>query len=173
MGVQSELISSYIKQKSEKVKVPVIAFVEDMACSGGYWLACSGSEIYAARTSIVGSIGVIRQSLGFHQLIEKWGIDNRTYTSGENKSINNPFAPVKDSDVEITKTLLNEIHQVFINHVKENRGDKLTADDETLFSGQYWTGETGLKLGLVDGIDNMDAYIAKKWGESGDSVLIY
>ena len=80
------------------------------------------------------------QGLGFHQLIEKWGIDNRTYTAGENKSINNPFDPVKEADVKIIKALLNEIHQKFIDHVKKNRGEKLTASDEILFNGQYWTG---------------------------------
>jgi len=171
--VQSDLVSSYIKQKAAEVEVPVIVFVEDMAASGGYWLACTGSEIYAARCSIVGSIGVISQGLGFHQLIEKWGIDNRTYTAGENKSINNPFDPVKESDVKIIKSLLNDIHQDFIKHVKTNRGDKLTADDETLFNGQYWTAETGLKLGLVDGIDHMDSYIARKWGKEGKDVRVY
>merc|ERR1719270_1606560 len=171
--VQSDLVSAYIKEKAAKHNVPVIAFVEDMAASGGYWLACTGSEIYAARCSIVGSIGVISQGLGFHQLIEKWGIDNRTYTAGENKSINNPFDPVKESDVKIIKSLLNDIHQDFIKHVKTNRGDKLTADDETLFNGQYWTAETGLKLGLVDGIDHMDSYIARKWGKEGKDVRVY
>ena len=169
-SVQSDLISSYIKQKAEEVKIPVVSIVEEMAASGGYWLACTGSEIYAARTSIVGSIGVITQGLGFHDLIQKWGIDNRTYTAGENKCINNPFDPVKESDVKITKSLLNEIHQVFINHVRDNRGDRLASDDETLFNGQYWIAETGLKLGLVDGIDNIDSYIAKKWGKD---VLIH
>merc|ERR1711973_540674 len=142
-----------------------IVFVEDMAASGGYWLACTGSEIYADSCSIVGSIGVISQGLGFHQLIEKWGIDNRTYTAGENKSINNPFDPVKEADVKIIKALLNEIHQKFIDHVKTNRGEKLTASDEILFNGQYWTGDKAKELGLIDGIDHMDSYIKRKWGK--------
>ena len=109
--VQSDLVSSYIKEKAAEKDVPVIVFVEDMAASGGYWLACTGSEIYAAQCSVVGSIGVISQGLGFHQLIEKLGIDNRTYTAGENKSINNPFDPPKESDIKIVKDLLNTIHQ--------------------------------------------------------------
>ena len=151
----------------------MIVFVEDMAASGGYWLACTGSEIYAANSSMVGSIGVITQGVGVHQLIEKWGIDNRTYTAGENKSINNPLDPVKESDVKIIKGLLNDIHQDFINHVKTNRGDRLSDDDKLLFSGQVWTGENALKLGLIDGIDHMEGYIAKKWGKEGKDIRVY
>merc|ERR1719312_894366 len=170
--VQSDLVSAYIKRKAEAANIPVIVFVEDMAASGGYWLACTGSEIYAARCSIVGSIGVISQGLGFHQLIEKWGIDNRTYTAGENKSINNPFDPVKESDVKIIKALLNEIHQKFIDHVKNNRGEKLTTSDEILFNGQYWTGDKAKELGLIDGIDHMDSFIKRKWGKEGKEVKV-
>ena len=170
--VQSDLVSSYIKEKAAEKDVPVIVFVEDMAASGGYWLACTGSEIYAAQCSVVGSIGVITQGLGFHQLIEKLGIDNRTYTAGENKSINNPFDPPKESDIKIVKDLLNTIHQHFIDHVKSNRGDKL-AEDDSLFSGQYWTAETALKLGLIDGIDHQDAFIKRKWGKEGQDVRVF
>jgi len=170
--VQSDLVSAYIKRKAEATNVPVIVFVEDMAASGGYWLACTGSEIYAARSSIVGSIGVITMGLGVPELIKKIGVENRTYTSGESKSINNPLDPVKESDVAIIKRNLNEIHQVFIEHVKTNRGEKL-ADDETIFSGQYWTADSALKLGLIDGIDHADAYIAKTWGKEGKDVRVY
>jgi len=170
--VQSSLISKYIQEKAGDANVPVIVFVEDMAASGGYWLACTGSEIYADSCSIVGSIGVISQGLGFHQLIEKWGIDNRTYTAGENKSINNPFDPVKESDVKIIKALLNEIHQKFIDHVKNNRGERLTASDEVLFNGQYWTGDKAKELGLIDGIDHMDSFIKRKWGKEGKEVKV-
>merc|ERR1719187_1641449 len=107
--VQSDLVSAYIKEKAAKHNVPVIAFVEDMAASGGYWLACTGTEIYAARCSIVGSIGVISQGFGFNKLIEKYGIERRTYTAGENKSINDPFEPVKEKDVEIIGRLQRDI----------------------------------------------------------------
>ena len=123
--VQSDLVSAYIREKAEKHNVPVLVFVEDLAASGGYWLACTGSEIYAAPCSIVGSIGVISQGFGFHQLIEKYGIERRTYTAGENKSINDPFVPVKDKDVEIIRNMQNKIHKDFIEHVKASRGEKL------------------------------------------------
>merc|ERR1719187_1971595 len=129
-AVQSDLVSSYIKEKSIKHNVPVIAFCEDYAASGGYWLACTGSQIYAARSSVVGSIGVISQGLGFHELIEKYGVERRTFTAGENKSVNDPFAPLKEKDAEIIKTLLNNIHQHFIDHVKASRGERLVGDDK-------------------------------------------
>ena len=158
------LVSSYIKEKSIKHNVPVIAFCEDYAASGGYWLACTGSQIYAARSSVVGSIGVISQGLGFHELIEKYGVERRTFTAGENKSVMDPLAPLKEKDVEIIKSLLNNIHQHFIDHVKASRGERLTGDDKTIFNGEFWTGEPALALGLVDGIDNVDSYIARTWG---------
>jgi len=165
-AVQSDLVSTYIKEKSIKHNVPVIAFCEDYAASGGYWLACTGSEIYAARSSVVGSIGVISQGLGFHQLIDKYGVERRTFTAGENKAVLDPLAPLKDKDVEIIKGLLNNIHQHFIDHVKTSRGDRLKGDDKTIFNGEFWTGEPALSLGLIDGIDNVDSYIARRWGDN-------
>jgi len=171
-AVQSDLVSTYIKEKSAKHNVPVIAFVEDTAASGGYWLACTGSEIYAARSSVVGSIGVISMGLGFHQLIDKWGIERRTFTAGENKSVLDPLSPLKEKDVEIIKGLLNNIHQHFIDHVKESRGDRLKGDDKTIFNGEFWTGEPALELGLIDGIDNLDSYIARKWGDKVEVVRV-
>jgi len=165
-AVQSDLVSTYIKEKSIKHNVPVIAFCEDYAASGGYWLACTGSEIYAARSSVVGSIGVISQGLGFHQLIDKYGVERRTFTAGENKAVLDPLAPLKDKDVEIIKGLLNNIHQHFIDHVKTSRGDRLKGDDKTIFNGEFWTGEPALTLGLIDGIDNVDSYIARRWGDN-------
>merc|ERR1740129_925779 len=170
--VQSDLVSAYIKRKAEAADVPVVVFVEDMAASGGYWLACTGSEIYAARSSVVGSIGVISMGLGFHQLIDKWGIERRTFTAGENKSVLDPLSPLKEKDVEIIKGLLNNIHQHFIDHVKESRGDRLKGDDKTIFNGEFWTGEPALELGLIDGIDNLDSYIARKWGEKVEVVRV-
>ena len=162
--VQSDLVSAYIREKAEKHNVPVLVFVEDLAASGGYWLACTGSEIYAAPCSIVGSIGVISQGFGFHQLIEKYGIERRTYTAGENKSINDPFEPVKEKDVEIIKNIQGKIHKEFIKHVKTSRGERLKGDDKLLFNGEFWTAETALELGLIDGVDHMETFIARKWG---------
>ena len=162
--VQSDLVSAYIKQKAAEHNVPVLVFVEDLAASGGYWLACTGSEIYAARCSIVGSIGVISQGFGFHQLIERYGIEARTYTAGENKNINDPFEPVKEKDVEIIKNMQSKIHKEFIDHVKTSRGKKLKGDEKLLFNGEFWTAETALELGLIDGIDHMESFITRKWG---------
>ena len=162
--VQSDLVSAYIREKAAEHEVPVLVFVEDLAASGGYWLACTGSEIYAARCSIVGSIGVISQGFGFHQLIEKLGIERRTYTAGQNKSINDPFEPVKEKDVEIIKSMQGNIHKEFIEHVKTSRGERLKGDDQLLFNGEFWTAETALKLGLIDGIDHMESFITRKWG---------
>jgi len=162
--VQSDLISSYIKMKAAKANVEVIVFVEDTAASGGYWLACTGSKIYAARSSVVGSIGVISSQLGFHELIQKYGIERRVFTAGENKSVMDPLSPLKESDVAIIKNLLDQIHQHFIEHVKESRGDRLKAEDKILFNGEFWTGKPALDLGLIDGIDTLDAYIERKYG---------
>ena len=159
--VQSDLVSAYIKEKAAQHNVPVLVFVEDLAASGGYWLACTGSEIFAARCSIVGSIGVISQGFGFHQLIERYGIERRTYTAGENKSINDPFEPVKEKDVEIIKNMQSKIHKEFIEHVKASRGEKLKGDEKLLFNGEFWTAETALELGLIDGIDHMESYITR------------
>jgi len=164
-AVQSDLVASYIQEKAKKKNTKVISFVEDNAASGGYWLACAGHEIYAARSSVVGSIGVIYSSLGLHELINKHGIERRTYTGGANKSILDPFAPAKEKDVEIIKNLISSIHTHFIDHVKQNRGSKLKGEDELLFSGEFWTGEKALQLGLIDGLDHMDSYINRVYGD--------
>ena len=140
-------------------------FVEDVAASGGYWIACSGSRIFATKTSIIGSLGVIYGGLGFTELIKKVGIERRLITAGENKALMDPFSPLKDSDVEIVKKLLSDSHKVFIDHVKRNRLAKLHGTDEELFNGAIWTGEPAMKLGLVDGIETMDNYILNKYGD--------
>ena len=166
--VQCELISTYIKNKMETTKTPVIAFVEEMAASGGYWIACSGSKIYAARSSIVGSIGVIMQSMGFDKILEKVGIEPRIFTSGANKAIMNPMNPVTDEDKEIMQELLGDLHKQFIDYVKISRGDRLSVDHDILFSGQVWTANASLieELGLVDGIDHLELYLQRTYGKN-------
>jgi len=166
--VQCELISTYIKNRMEATKTPVIAFVEEMAASGGYWIACSGSKIYAARSSIVGSIGVIMQSMGFDKILEKVGIEPRIFTSGANKAIMNPLNPVTDEDKEIMQELLRDLHQQFIDYVKISRGDRLSVDHDILFSGQVWTANASLieELGLVDGIDHLELYLQRTYGKN-------
>jgi len=163
--VQSDLVTSYIQMKSRKQSIPVVVFVEDMAASGGYWLACAGSEIYSSRSSVLGSLGVIYFNLGVQQLIEKLGVERRIITAGENKALMDPLSPMKDEDVKIIKTMLENTHKHFVDHVKKNRGDRLKGSDEELFNGGVWTGEPAQELGLIDGIQDMDEYIQNKYGE--------
>ena len=164
--VQSDLVTSYIQMKSKKQKVPVVVFVEDMAASGGYWLACAGSEIYSSRSSVLGSLGVIYFNLGVQQLIEKLGVERRIITAGDNKALMDPLSPMKDEDVRIIKTMLENTHKHFVDHVKKNRGERLKGSDEELFNGGVWTGEPALELGLIDGIQDMDEYIQNKYGDN-------
>jgi len=152
--------------KSKKQKVPVVVFVEDMAASGGYWLACAGSEIYSSRSSVLGSLGVIYFNLGIQQLIEKLGVERRIITAGNNKALMDPLSPMKDEDVRIIKTMLENTHKHFVDHVKKNRGERLKGSDEKLFNGGVWTGEPALELGLIDGIQDMDEYILNKYGDN-------
>jgi len=163
--VQSDLVTSYIQMKASKQNVPVAVFVEDMAASGGYWLACAGSEIFASRSSIIGSLGVIYYNVGIQELIQKLGVERRVITAGENKALMDPLSPMKEGDVKIIKTILESTHKHFVDHVKKNRGDRLTGSDDELFNGGVWTGEPALELGLIDGIEHMDDYIQKKFGD--------
>ena len=164
--VQSELIATRIRALSEEKDIPVIVFVEDVAASGGYWLACSGDEIIASESSIVGSIGVIAAGFGFTEAIKKLGIERRVYTQGENKSILDPFKPEKDSDIEIVKGVQREIHEAFKSLVRARRGNKInSADEDTLFSGEFWTGAQAKTLGLIDGIGTMHAVLQERYGK--------
>jgi len=163
--VQCDLITSYLHMKAAKTKVPVTVFVEDIAASGGYWIACSGHEVFANKSSIIGSLGVIYAGLGFTELIKKIGIERRLLTAGGNKALMDPLSPLQDDHVKIVKKMLADTHQVFIDHVKKHRGEKLKGRDEELFSGAIWTGEAALNHGLIDGIDNLEDYIQRKYGE--------
>ena len=168
--VQSHLIYSYIKELAEKKKVKVLIFAEDVAASGGYFIACSGDEIYANSSSIIGSIGVISASFGFKDLIQKIGVQRRVYTAGKNKSTLDPFVEEKDEDVKRLKNIQLELHEDFIKVVEKSRGSKLKDPEKNnIFTGEFWTGKTSLKLGLVDGIGNMDQVLKKKFG---DNVII-
>lgn len=162
--VQSELIAKRIRMLSLEKQIPVYSFVEDVAASGGYWLACAGDAIYASKSSIIGSIGVVAAGFGLHDAIAKIGIERRVYTEGKNKSILDPFQPVKNSDLKIIKNLQKLIHTHFIDYVKERRAGKLTQNDEILFNGEFWAGETAVDFGLIDGIDDMHSFIARKFG---------
>jgi signal peptide peptidase SppA len=162
--VQSALIAARIRRLAAEKNVPVIAFVEDAAASGGYWLACAADEIFADRASIVGSIGVIMASFGFDQFIGKHGVERRVYTSGTSKSQLDPFRPENPEDVARIKAIGAEIHEAFIGHVKAARGDKL-AEDDRLFTGEFWTGQTALELGLIDGLGHLVPVLKERYGD--------
>lgn len=163
--VQSALIGKRIRDLAEEKGIPVIAFVEDVAASGGYWIACAADEIVADSSSVVGSIGVISASFGFTEAIAKLGVERRVYTAGENKSILDPFQPEKAEDVERLKSLQLEIHAAFKDWVTRRRAGKLNADSAELFSGAFWTGAKGVELGLVDRLGDARSVLRERFGE--------
>ncbi len=169
--VQSRLIYKRIRDLAEEKNKKVHVFVEDVAASGGYMIAIAGDEIIADPSSILGSIGVVSASFGFTELIKKIGVERRVHTAGKNKATMDPFQPEKASDVEHIKALQLEIHQTFIDMVKERRGSKLQ-DNDDLFTGQFWTGITALQLGLIDGLDDMRSHLRKLYGEKTKLNLI-
>ncbi len=164
-AAQSSLIAHEIRHWAEEKNIPVYAFVEDVAASGGYWLACAADEIYTQNVSIVGSIGVISASFGLEDFIKKHNIHRRLHTAGHEKSMLDPFLPEKPEDVERLKTLQKELHHCFIDWVRERRGHMLKASDHTLFEGRFWTAQTALELGLIDGIRNMREFLTVKFGD--------
>ena len=164
-AVQSHLIYQRIRQMAAEKKVPVIAFVEDVAASGGYMIACAAEEIVADASSIVGSIGVVGASFGFDEAIKRLGIERRVYTAGEHKVMLDPFQPEKPEDVEKLRAIQKEIHDDFIGLVKTSRGARLTAPEQSLFSGEYWTGRTALAFGLIDRIGDLRSVLRERFGE--------
>ncbi len=162
--VQSSLIGARIRRLAEEKKVPVIAFVEDVAASGGYWLAAAADEIYADPSSIVGSIGVISSSFGLNELIDRYGIERRVYTAGQSKSMLDPFRPEKADDVARLKKLLGDIHTNFIDHVKDRRGDKLDTETD-LFTGEIWLAKRAAELGLIDGVGHLSPMLKDRFGD--------
>ena len=164
--VQSHLIYKFIREQAKKHKKKVIVFTEDVAASGGYLIACSGDEIYANSSSIIGSIGVIYSSFGFKDLIQKIGVQRRVYTAGKNKSTLDPFLEEKDEDIKRLKNIQLELHQDFIDVVEKSRGSKLKKESGIeLFSGEFWSGKKAIELGLIDGIGNAEQILREKFGE--------
>ncbi|MEX0310904.1 MAG: S49 family peptidase [Tateyamaria sp.] len=162
--VQSSLIGARIRRLAAEKDVPVIAFVEDVAASGGYWLAAAADEIFADTSSVVGSIGVISAGFGAHEFLARQGVERRVYTAGKSKSMLDPFRPEKPEDVERLKGLLNDIHTNFIDHVKQRRGDKLDTETE-LFTGEVWLAQKAKALGLIDGIGHLKPMMQDRFGE--------
>lgn len=161
--VQSSLIGARIRRLATEKKIPVYAFCEDVAASGGYWLACAADKIFVDESSVVGSIGVISASFGFHDFLEKQGIERRVHTAGENKSMMDPFRPEKPEDVERLKEIQRQIHGTFIDHVKSSRGDRLA--DEDLFTGEVWVGQRAVDIGLADAVGHVVPLMKQMFGD--------
>ncbi|XVN40288.1 MAG: S49 family peptidase [Rickettsia endosymbiont of Argas persicus] len=164
--VQSELIAKRIRDLAKENKIKVYSFIEDVAASGGYWLACIGDQIYASRSSVIGSIGVVSSGFGFHEAINKLGIERRVYTEGKNKAVLDPFKPINKDDLKIIKDLQKQVYEHFVDYVKSRRAGKLTQQDDILFNGEFWAGQTALDYGLVDGIGDMYSIIKGKFGDN-------
>src|SRR5262252_8963820 len=170
--VQSRQIYLRIRQLAVEKKLPVLVFVEDVAASGGYMIACAGDEIFCDPSSILGSIGVVGGSFGFPKLMEKLGVERRLYVSGEHKAMLDPFLPEKAEDVERLKALQREIHQDFIGLVKRSRGARLAGPEKTLFSGEYWSGSKAVELGLADGIGDLRTTLRTRFGDDVVTPLV-
>ncbi len=163
--VQSRQIYLRIRQLAAEKKLPVLVFVEDVAASGGYMIACAGDEIFCDPSSILGSIGVVGGSFGFQDLIKRIGVERRLYTAGAHKAMLDPFLPENPDDVSRVKALQREIHAIFISLVKESRGSRLKGADDVLFTGEYWAGETSIALGLADAIGDLRSTLRARFGE--------
>lgn len=163
--VQSALIAKRIRDLAGEKKLPVLAFCEDAAASGGYWLACAADEIWADDSSIVGSIGVVSSGFGLHDLIERHGIERRLYTAGDKKVLLDPFSPEREDGVAHLKSIQAEIHDAFKAMVRERRGARLTGPEELLFSGSFWAGRRARELGLIDGLGDLRGTLRARYGE--------
>jgi signal peptide peptidase SppA len=164
-AVQSAMIARRIRDLAEENDVAVYAFAEDVAASGGYWLALAADEIYANESSIIGSIGVVSGGFGFNDLIKRLGVERRLHTAGDKKAMLDPFQPEKPSDVRHLKGLQADIHGNFVAMVRERRGKRLKGKNKDLFSGAFWTGTRALELGLIDGLGDMRSVMRAKLGD--------
>ncbi|WP_294927321.1 S49 family peptidase [uncultured Paracoccus sp.] len=162
--VQSSLIAARIRRLADELNRPVHVFVEDVAASGGYWLACAGDRIWVDDSSLVGSIGVIAAGFGFAELIQRHGVERRVHTAGQSKSMLDPFRPEKPEDVQRLHRLLEPIHQNFKAHVQARRGTRL-AEGTDLFTGDIWTGAQAVELGLADGIAHLAPKMQELYGK--------
>ena len=170
--VQSRQIYLRIRQLAAEKKLPVLVFVEDVAASGGYMIACAGDEIFCDPSSIMGSIGVVGGSFGFQDLIKRIGVERRLYTAGEHKGMLDPFLPENPDDVARIKAIQREIHALFIALVKQSRGARLKGTDDVLFTGEYWAGETSVSLGLADAIGDLRSTLRARYGDKVVTPLV-
>jgi signal peptide peptidase SppA len=165
-ATQSALVADRIRGLADHKRVPVLAFCEDVAASGGYWLACAADEIIAHPTSLVGSIGVVTQGFGLHGLLERFGVERRLYTAGANKARLDPFLPEQEDDVVWLRSMQTELHGMFRDWVCSRRGAVLVTDQQDLFTGEVWTGRRALELGLIDRLGTMRGEITKRYPEA-------
>ena len=163
--VQSRQIYLRIRHLAAEKKLPVLVFVEDVAASGGYMIACAGDEIFCDPSSIMGSIGVVGGTFGFQELIKRIGVERRLYTAGEHKGMLDPFLAENPDDVARIKAIQREIHALFISLVKERRGARLNGTDDVLFTGEYWAGETSISLGLADAVGDLRSTLRARYGD--------
>ena len=170
--VQSRQIYLRIRQLAAEKKLPVLVFVEDVAASGGYMIACAGDEIFCDPSSILGSIGVVGGTFGFQELIRKIGVERRLYTAGAHKAMLDPFLPENPDDVARVKALQREIHAIFIALVKQSCGARLKGADDVLFTGEYWAGETSVALGLADAIGDLRSTLRARYGDKVKTPLV-
>lgn len=170
--VQSSLIFKRIRALADENGVPVFAFMEDVAASGGYYIAVAADEIFADESSIVGSIGVVSAGFGFDKAIEKFGVERRIYTAGERKATLDPFQPENEEDIKRLLAMQKEVHSTFKTVVKERRGERLTGSDKKLFSGEFWSGTQAVKLGLIDGIGDLRSVMRRRFGKKVRLVVV-
>jgi signal peptide peptidase SppA len=163
--VQSNLIFNRLRQLAAEKEKRVYVFCEDVAASGGYFLAIAGDEIYADPSSIIGSIGVVSRSFGFVDLLQRLGIERRVYTAGTDKNQLDPFLPENEQDISRLKAIQQEVHDVFIGLVKERRLGKLKAPDTELFSGAFWSASKAVDFGLIDGIADVRSKMRQVFGD--------
>lgn len=162
---QSSLIAARIRRLADEKSIPVHAFVEDVAASGGYWLACAADQIWVDDSSILGSIGVISAGFGFSDAIARIGVERRVYTAGADKSLLDPFRPENPQDIARLREIQDHIHRSFIAHVQSRRGERLCAGDEDLFSGRFWAGQRAVELGLADGVAHLGPKLKELYGD--------
>ncbi|HZS23112.1 MAG TPA: S49 family peptidase [Pseudonocardiaceae bacterium] len=160
---QSALLADRIRGLADDKHVPVLAFCEDIAASGGYWVACAADEIIAHPTSLVGSIGVVSRGFGLHGLLERFGVERRLYTAGANKARLDPFLPEQEEDVIWLHGMQAELHTMFREWVCSRRGTMLATDQQDLFTGEVWTGRRAVELGLVDRLGTMRGEMSKRY----------
>ncbi len=163
--VQSELIAKRISQLSKKSSIPIISFVEDIAASGGYWIACAAPEIIVADNSIIGSLGVRFSGFGFNKAIDRLGIDRRVYTKGGNKALLDSFLPERKEDIDIILNVQEDIYNNFKNHVNHSRNGKLKFEGEEAFTGAIWSGKQAVENGLADKIGDLYSEIEARFGK--------